>query len=141
VGGKKHFIVGKERECCFVRRPQVSLACPFDKSNVNVRLRVFEKRVLRRLFVPKRDEVTGGWRKLRNEELHRLYSSPSIIRMIKSIGMRWRRNAARMGARRNTNRILGGETRAKRPLGRPRCRWVDNIKMDLRWDKVSKLVS
>jgi hypothetical protein len=64
---------------------------------VEVRLRVFEKRVSRRIFRPKKDEVTGGWRKLHNEELHNLYSSPSIIRMIKSRRMRWAGHAARMG--------------------------------------------
>jgi hypothetical protein len=92
------------------------------------RLRVFENRVLRRIFGPKRDEVTGDWRKLQTEELQRLYSSPSIIRMIKSRRMRWAGHVARMGEKRNAYRILVG----KRPLGRPRCRWVDNIKMDLR---------
>jgi hypothetical protein len=94
-------------------------------------------RVLRRIFGPKRDEVTGGWRKLHNEELHNLYSSPSIIRMIKSRRMRWAGYVARMGEKRNAYRILVGNPEGKRPLGRPRRRWVDNIKMDLReiaWD-------
>jgi hypothetical protein len=77
-------------------------------------------------------EVTGGWRKLHNEELHNLYSSPSIIRVIKSRRMRWAEHAARMGEKRNAYRILVGKPERKRPLGRPRCRWVDNIKMDLR---------
>jgi hypothetical protein len=80
---------------------------------------------------------TGGWRKLHNEELHNLYSSPSIIRVIKSRRMRWAGHAARMGERRNANRILVGKPEGKRPLGRPRRRWVNNIKMDLRevgWD-------
>jgi hypothetical protein len=97
---------------------------------------VFENRVLR-ISGPKRDEVTGDWRKLRNEELHNLYSSPNIIRMIKSRRMRWSGYAARMGETRNAYRILVGKTEGKRPLGRPRCRWVDNIKIDLReigWD-------
>jgi hypothetical protein len=88
---------------------------------------------------PKRDEVTGGWRKLHNEELHNLYSSPSIIRMIKSRRMRWAGHTARMGAKRNAYRILVGMPEGKRPLGRPKCRWVDNIKMDLReigWDDI-----
>jgi hypothetical protein len=67
---------------------------------------VFENRVLRRIFAPNRDEVTGGWRKIHNEELHNLYSSPSIIRMIKSRRMRWAGNVARMGAKRNAYRIL-----------------------------------
>jgi hypothetical protein len=100
------------------------------------RLRLFENRVLRRIFGPKRDEVTGDWRKLHNEELHNLYSSPNIIRMIKSRNMRWAGHVARMG-KRNAYRILVGKSEGKRPLGRPRYRWVDNIKMDLRevaWD-------
>jgi hypothetical protein len=93
---------------------------------------VFENRVLRRIFGLKRDEVTGGWRKLHNEELHNLYSSPSIIRMIKPRRVRWVGHVARMGEKRNAYRILAGESEGKRPLGRPRCRCVDNIKMDLR---------
>jgi hypothetical protein len=84
------------------------------------------------IFHPKRDEVTGGWRKLHNEVLHNLYSSPSIIRMIKSRKMRWAGHVARMGEKRNASRILVGKPEGKRPLGRPRRRWVDNIKMDLR---------
>jgi hypothetical protein len=98
---------------------------------------VFENRVLRRIFGPKRDEVTGGWRKLHNEELHSLYSSSSIIRMIKSRRMRWAVHVARMGEKRNAYRILVGKPDGKRLLGRPRRRGVDNIKMDLReigWD-------
>jgi hypothetical protein len=88
--------------------------------------------VLRRIFGPKRDEVTGDWRKLHIEELHRLHSSPSIIRMIKSRRMRWARHVARMVEKRNAYMILVGKPEGKRPLGRPRRRWVDNIKMDLR---------
>jgi hypothetical protein len=78
--------------------------------------------------------VTGGWRKLHNEELHNLYSSPSIIRMIKSRRMRWAEHVARMGEKRNayTRRILVGKPEEKRPPGRSRCRWEDNIKMDLK---------
>jgi hypothetical protein len=94
-------------------------------------LRVFEKRVLRRIFGPKRDGVTGGWRKLHTEELRNLYSSPSIIRIIKSRRMRWAGHVARMGDKRNVYRLLVGKPEGKRPLGRPRRRWVDNIKMDL----------
>jgi hypothetical protein len=81
--------------------------------------------------------MTGGWRKLHNEELHSLYSSPSIIRMMKSRRMKWAGHVARMGEKRNAYRILVGKPEGKRPLGRPRRRWVGNIKMDLReigWD-------
>jgi hypothetical protein len=94
------------------------------------RLREFENRVLRRIFGPKRDEVTGDWRKLHNEELHNLYSSSNIIRMIKSRRMRWAEHVARMGETRNAYRILVGKPLG--PLGRPRHRCVDNIKIDLR---------
>jgi hypothetical protein len=80
--------------------------------------------------------VTGGWRKLHNEELHNLYSSPNIIRMIKSRGIRWAGHVARMGETRNAYRVLVGKPEGTRQLGRPRCRWVDNIKMDLRLDVV-----
>jgi hypothetical protein len=92
---------------------------------------VFENRVLRRIFGPKWDRVKGGWRKLHNEELHSLYSSPSIIRIIKSRRMRWAGHVARMGETRNVYRLLVGKPEGKRPLGRTRRRWVDNIKMDL----------
>jgi transcription termination factor 2 len=90
-------------------------------------LRVFENRVLRRIFGPKRDEVTGEWRKLHNEQLHDLYSLASLIRIIKSRRMRWAGHVARMGDKRSAHRLLVG----KRPLGRPRRRRVDNIRMDL----------
>jgi hypothetical protein len=89
---------------------------------VKHRLRVFENRVLRRIFGPKRDEVTGGWRKLHNEELRDLYTSPSIIRIIKSRRMRWAGHVERMGEKRNAYRVLVGNTEGKRPLGRPRQR-------------------
>jgi hypothetical protein len=89
-------------------------------------------RVLRRIFGPRRDEVTGDWRKLHNEEHHNLYSSPNLIRMIKSRRMRWTGHVARMGATRIAYRILVRKPERKRPLGRRRRRWVDNIKMDLR---------
>jgi hypothetical protein len=75
--------------------------------------------------------VTGGWRKLHNEELHNLYSSPSIIRIIKSGRMRWAGYVARMGEKRNVYRLLVGKPEGKRPLGRPRHRWIGNIKMDI----------
>jgi hypothetical protein len=86
---------------------------------------VFENRVLRRIFGPKRDEVTGGLRKLHNEELHSFYSSPSIIRMIKSRRMKWAGHVAQMGEKRNAYRILVGKPEGKRPLGRPTCRRVN----------------
>jgi hypothetical protein len=92
----------------------------------------FENRVLRGVFGPKRDEVIGGWRKLHNEELHNLYCSPSIIRIIKSWRMRWAGHVAPIGVKRNAYRILVGKPEAKRPLRRSRCRWEDKIKMDLR---------
>jgi hypothetical protein len=95
------------------------------------RLRLFENRMLRRIFGPKRDEVTGGWRKLHNEELHGLYSLPSIVRMIKARRMRWAGHVARMGEERGAYNILVGRPEGRRPLGRPRRRWEDNIKMDL----------
>jgi hypothetical protein len=93
---------------------------------------VFENRVLRRIFGPKRDEVTGGWTKLHNEELHGLYSSRSIIRVIKARRMRWVGHVARMGEVRGAYNILVGRPERRRPLERPRHRWEDNIKVDLR---------
>jgi hypothetical protein len=93
---------------------------------------VFENRVLRRIFGPKRDEVTGEWRKLHSEELRIVYSSPNIIRQIKSRRMRWAGHVARMGEERNVYRVLMGNPEGKRPLGRPRRRWEDGIRMDLR---------
>ena len=95
------------------------------------RLRVFENRVLRRVFGPKRDEVTGEWRKLHNEELKDLYSSPSIVHVVKSRRMRWAGHVARMGEERGVHRLLVGKPEGKRPLGRPRRRWEVNIKIDL----------
>jgi hypothetical protein len=96
------------------------------------RLRVFENRVLRRIFGTKRDEVTGEWRKLHNGELHNLYSSPDIIRQIKSRRMRWAGHVARMGKGRNVYRVLVGKPEGKTALGRQRRRWEDGIKMGLR---------
>jgi hypothetical protein len=87
--------------------------------------------VLRRIFGPKRDEVTGGWRKLHNEELRDLYSSTNIIRIIKSRRMMWAGHVARMGEKINAYRLLVGKQEGKRPLERSRRRWVHNIKMDL----------
>ncbi|KAJ4432614.1 hypothetical protein ANN_21237 [Periplaneta americana] len=96
------------------------------------RLRVFENKVLRKIFGTKRDEVTGERRKLHNTELHALYSSPDIIRNIKSRRLRWAGHVARIGESRNAYRVLVGRPEGKRPLWRPRRRWENNIKMDLR---------
>jgi hypothetical protein len=95
------------------------------------RLRVFENRALKRIFGPKRDGVMEDWRKLRNEELHNLYCSPSIIRMNKSRRMKWAGHVTRMMEKRNTYRVLMGKPEGKRPLGRYRRRWEDNVKMNL----------
>jgi hypothetical protein len=96
------------------------------------RLRVFENRVPRRVFGTKRDEVTGERSKLHKEELHNLYSSPDIIRQVKSWRMRWAGHVARMGEERKVYRVLVGKPEGKRPLGRPRRRWEYGIRMDLR---------
>jgi hypothetical protein len=93
-------------------------------------MRVFENRVLRRIFGPKRDEVTGEWRKMHNEELHNLYSSQNIIRQIKR--MRWAGHVARMGEERKVYKVLVGKPEGKRSLGRPWRRWEDGIRMNLR---------
>jgi hypothetical protein len=93
---------------------------------------VFQNRVLRRIFGPKRDEVTGEWRKLHNEELHILYSSPNIIRQIKSRRMSLAGHVARMGEERIVYSILAGKPEGKRPHGRPRYRWENGFRMDLR---------
>jgi hypothetical protein len=92
--------------------------------------------VLRRIFGPKRKE-DGSWRKLHNDELRDLYSSPNIVRVIKSRRMRWAGHVARMGEGRGVYRVLVGRPECKRPLGRPRRMWEDNIKMDLRENKGS----
>jgi len=96
------------------------------------RLRVFENRLLRRVFGPKRDEVTGKRRKLHNEELRDLYFLLNIVRVVKSRRLRWAGHVARMGEGRDVHRVLVGKPEGKRPLGRPRCRREDNITMDLR---------
>jgi hypothetical protein len=93
---------------------------------------VIENKVLRRIFGPKRDGVTGEWRKIHTGELHNLYSSPDIIRHIKSRIMRWTGHVARRGERGHVYRVLVGKPEGKKPLGRPRRRWEDGIKMDLR---------
>jgi hypothetical protein len=93
---------------------------------------LFENRVLRRIFGPKKDEASGEWKKLHNEELHDLYSSPSIIRIMKARRMRWAGHVARMGEKRNAYGLVVGKPEGRRPLGRPRRRWLDNsIRMDL----------
>jgi hypothetical protein len=91
---------------------------------------MFENRVLRRIFRPKKDEMIGGWRKLHNEELHKLYSSPSTIRMIKTMRMIRAGHVAHMGESKNAYRILVGKPEGKRPPGGPRRRWEDNIRID-----------
>jgi len=98
------------------------------------RLRVFENRVLRRIFGSEKDEVTRERRKLHNEELSDMYSSPYIFRVIKSRRMRWVGHVARMGERRGVYRILVGKPEGKRPLGRLRRRWEENIKIFRKWD-------
>jgi hypothetical protein len=95
------------------------------------RLMVFENRVLRKIFGSKREE-DGSWRKLHNDELHSLCSSPNIVRVIISRRIRWAGHVARTGEGRSVYRVLVGRPEGKRPLGRPRRRWEDNIKMDLR---------
>jgi len=87
--------------------------------------------VLRRIFELRRDEVTGEWRRLHNEELNNLYTSPNIVRVIKSRRMRWAGHVAHMGEERGVCRVLVGKPEGRRPLGRPRHRWADNIRTDL----------
>ena len=95
------------------------------------RLRLVENRVLRRIFGPRRDEVIGEWRKLHNEKQNNLYSSPNILRVIKSRRMRWVGHVARMGGR-GVYRVLVGKPEGRRPVGRPRYTWENNIRMGLR---------
>ena len=92
---------------------------------------VLRLRVLRKIFGPKRDEMTKKWRKLHNEELNDLYSSPNIILVIKSKRMRWAGHVTRMGERRGVYRVLVGKPEGKRPFERLRRRWKNNIKMNL----------
>jgi len=95
------------------------------------KLRLFENMVLRRIFGPRRDEVTGEWRRLHNEELNNLYCSPNIVRVIKLRRMRWAGHVARMGEERGVYRFLLGKPERRRPLGKPGRRWVSNMRMDL----------
>ena len=92
---------------------------------------MFENRVLRRVFGSKRDELTEEWRKLHNEELRDLYALPNIVRVVKSRRMRWAGHVVRMREGRGVHRVLVGKPEGKRPLGKPRRRWEDNIRMDL----------
>jgi hypothetical protein len=119
------------RICKTIILPVVLYGCETWSLTQTHRVRVFENKALRRIFGPKRDEVIGGWRKLHNEELRDLYSSPSIIIIIKSRRKRWAGHVARMGEKRNAYWLLVGKPEGRRQLGRPRRRWVDNIKMDL----------
>jgi len=95
------------------------------------KLKLSEYRMLRKIFGPKRDEVTGEWRRLHNKELYDLYCSSNSVRTIKSKKMRWTGHVARIGRRRGLHRVLVGKPEEKEPLGRPRGRWEDNIKVDL----------
>jgi hypothetical protein len=119
--------------------PRITLLCPTVVINFDVlghpeeyRLRVFENRALRGTFGRRKDEVTGELRKLHNGELHNLYSSPDVIREIRSRRMRWAGHVARIGEGRNVYRVLVGKPEGKIPLGRPMCRWKDGIRMDLK---------
>jgi hypothetical protein len=106
------------------------------------RLKVFENRVLKRIFEPKRDDVTRGWRKLHNEKLNGLYYSPNIFLVIKSRRMRLAGHVVRTGERRGVSRVLVGKTEGKRPHSRPRRRWKDNIKMsfqEVEWGSWTRL--
>jgi hypothetical protein len=96
------------------------------------RLRLFGNSVLRKIFGQKKDQVTGEWRKLYDEKLHLLYSSPNIIRQIKSRSLRWAGHVTHMGEESRVYKVLVGKPEGKRPLGRPRRRWEDGMRLDLR---------
>ena len=120
--------------CVVINVPVVLYGCETWSLTLREERRVtlFENRVLRRVFGSKREEVTGEWRKLHNEELNDLYCSPNIVWMIKWRRMRWAGHVARMGEGRGVYRVLVGKPEGRRPLGRHRRRWEDNIRMDLR---------
>ncbi|KAJ4442382.1 hypothetical protein ANN_03968 [Periplaneta americana] len=120
VGSTKQNIIGRTTRLCRLQDSERN------------RLRVFENKILGKISGNKRDEVTKEWRKLQNAELHALYSSPYIIRKIKSRRLRWTGHVARMGESRNAYRMLVERPEGKRPLWRPRCRWKGDIKVDLR---------
>ena len=99
---------------------------------------MFKNKLYRNIFGAKRDEITGEWRKLHNAELHALYSSPNIIRNLKLRRLRWAGYVARMEQFRNAYRVLVGKPESKRPLGRLRRRWEDNINVDL-WEVILEI--
>jgi hypothetical protein len=113
--------------------PVVLYGCETGYLTVRVehKMRVIESIILRRIFGPKGDKVTGGWTKLHNEDLHNLYSSPNIIRIIKTRRMKWAGHMVRIGTERNVYGLFVRKPEGKRPLEKPRCRWIDNIKIDL----------
>ena len=117
----------------YVSLPVVLYVCETSslKLQEERKLRMSENMVLGRIFGPRSDEVTGEWRRLHNEELNDLYSSPNIVRVIKSRRMRWVGHVAHMGKERGVYRVLLGKPEGNRQLGRPRRRWVDNIRKDL----------
>ena len=128
IYGPEYFV------CTFVVQTYKDVLCGCEEWSLTLRERhrlgVFEKKLLRKIFGPKRDEITGEWRRLHNEELCFPYISPHIVRVIKSRRMRWAGRVARM-ERRNVCRVLVGKPEGKKPLGRHRRRWEDNIKTDL----------
>ena len=128
-------LLSKELEIKIYRNIIMPVLCRYETWSLTLReerrVRVFENGVLRRIFGPKRDEVTGEWSKLHNEELSDMYSPPNVVRVIKSRKMRWAGHLARIGERRGVYRILVGKPGGKGPIGRPRHRWEDNIKVGL----------
>jgi hypothetical protein len=110
----------------------VNVVCTTVQKHITNKGRAYTEGIWLRIFGPKRDEVTGEWRKLHNEELHILYSAPDIIRQVKSRRMRWAGHVARMGEERKLYRVSVGSLKGKRPHGRPRHRLEDGIRVDLR---------